>query len=143
MLKGIHPLLTGAILKALDELGHGDGLVIADANFPAHTVSQCLIAPVIELPTVSAPLALAAVCTVFPIDSYEGPAVTLMQAEAGVDLTVQAELVSASGEPTSRVEYLERFEFYEAASDARAMIRTGEARPYGNVLLRKGVVSPR
>ena len=34
MLKGIDKLLTGDILKVLCDIGHGDELVIADANFP-------------------------------------------------------------------------------------------------------------
>ena len=36
MLSGIHPILVGDLLAALDRLGHGDELVVADANFPAH-----------------------------------------------------------------------------------------------------------
>ena len=32
MLKGISPLLSPELLKALDEMGHGDTLVIADGN---------------------------------------------------------------------------------------------------------------
>ena len=35
MLKGVDKLLTGDILKALCDMGHGDELVIADSNFPA------------------------------------------------------------------------------------------------------------
>ena len=35
MLKGIHPLLHADLLHALASMGHGDELVIADANFPA------------------------------------------------------------------------------------------------------------
>ena len=35
MLKGIDPLLTPELLKTLAEMGHGDEIVIADANFTA------------------------------------------------------------------------------------------------------------
>ena len=38
VLSGIHPILVGDLLAGLDRLGHGDELVVADANFPAHTV---------------------------------------------------------------------------------------------------------
>ena len=36
---------------------------------------------------------------------------------------------------------LERFAFYERAKRAFALVRTGEMRPYGNILLVKGVVN--
>jgi L-fucose mutarotase len=40
----------------------------------------------------------------------------------------------------SRVEEVERFEFYARAAQAFLVVRTGERRPYGNLILRKGVV---
>lgn len=40
MLKGISPLLSPELLKTLDEMGHGDTLVIADGNFPAESVGK-------------------------------------------------------------------------------------------------------
>lgn len=40
MLKGIPKILPPALLKALCEMGHGDTLVLADGNFPAHTVGK-------------------------------------------------------------------------------------------------------
>ena len=36
MLKGISPIISPELLKALAEMGHGDELVIADGNFPCH-----------------------------------------------------------------------------------------------------------
>jgi L-fucose mutarotase/ribose pyranase (RbsD/FucU family) len=49
--------------------------------------------------------------------------------------------VRAAGRPV-RLPALERFAFYERARQAFAVLRTGEARPYGNILLTKGVVRP-
>ena len=40
MLKNIPPVLSPELLKALCEMGHGDELVIADGNFPSHTVGK-------------------------------------------------------------------------------------------------------
>ena len=37
---------------------------------------------------------------------------------------------------------LERHAFYAAAADAFVVIRTGERRFYGNILLTKGVIPP-
>ena len=36
MLKGISPLVSPHLLKALAEMGHGDEIVFSDAHFPAH-----------------------------------------------------------------------------------------------------------
>ena len=43
MLTGIHPILAGELLAALDRLGHGDELVVADANFPAHRLGAQVV----------------------------------------------------------------------------------------------------
>ena len=40
MLKNVPEILTGDVLKILCDMGHGDELVIADANFPAETCAK-------------------------------------------------------------------------------------------------------
>ena len=40
MLKGISPIISPELLKALAEMGHGDELVIADGNFPCHSTGK-------------------------------------------------------------------------------------------------------
>lgn len=137
MLTGIHPILHGELLAALDRLGHGDELVVADANFPAHRLGQV----VVELPGLAAASVVEAIRTVVPADRHEGASVLLMTAEGGERLPVQHELVAASAVPAERVEELERFAFYDRAAGARLVVRSGELRPYGNVILRKGVVT--
>jgi L-fucose mutarotase len=137
VLSGIHPILAGDLLAALDRLGHGDELVVADANFPAHRVGTA----VVEAPGLGAPAVVAAIRTVVPLDAYEAESVLLMTAEGAERPPVQRELVEAADAPAGRVADLERFAFYERAAGARLIVRTGELRPYGNLLLRKGVVN--
>jgi L-fucose mutarotase len=139
VLSGIHPILVGDLLAELDRLGHGDELVVADANFPAHRVAAGA-ASVVEAPGLASPAVAAAIRTVVPLDRYEGESVLLMAAEGGERLPVQHELVEAATAPADRVAELERFAFYERAAAARLIVRTGEMRPYGNLVLRKGVV---
>ena len=43
MLKGINPMISPELLKMLCEMGHGDEIVIADANFPAVTCAKRLV----------------------------------------------------------------------------------------------------
>jgi L-fucose mutarotase len=49
-------------------------------------------------------------------------------------------LVDAAAGHTVPLEAMERFAFYERARAAFAIVATGERRPYGNILLVKGVV---
>ncbi|WP_350347057.1 RbsD/FucU domain-containing protein [Agromyces sp. G08B096] len=143
MLSGIHPILTGDLLAELDRLGHGDELVVADANFPSHRVAASASpVAVVDLPGLSSPSVVEAVRTVLPLDTYEVHSVLFMAAEDGDRPPVQQELLTAAEAPEDRVTALERFAFYERAARARLVIRTGEFRPYGNLLLRKGVVAP-
>jgi L-fucose mutarotase len=137
VLSGIHPILGGALLAELDRLGHGDELVVADANFPAHRLG----ASVIELPGLKSPLVVDAIRTVVPLDTYEGASVHLMASEADGRPVVQQELVAAVHAPADRIADLERFAFYDRAAGARLVVRTGELRAYGNVIIRKGVVN--
>lgn len=137
MLKGIDKLLTGDMLKILCDMGHGDELVIADANFPAETCAQRLI----RLPGIDGVRAAEAILSVFPLDTYSSPAFVM-------DLT-DGDKAKGMPEPVIWPEYekltggfgkLERFAFYERAKKAYCVIQTGEERQYGNLILVKGVV---
>ena len=137
MLKGINKLLTGDLLKILCDMGHGDELVIADANFPAETCAQRLV----RIPDADGVKVAEAVLSVFPLDTYSDPALIM-------DLT-ESDKEKGMAEPTIWPEYeklcgslqkLERFDFYERARTAYAVIQTGEERQYGNLILVKGVV---
>lgn len=83
--------------------------------------------------------------TVFPLDPYDGPAVTLMSSEEDTVAGPEAAtpMVAAFSEIVGKdhIRLLPRNAFYEAANSVRFIIRTGELRPYGNVMLRKGVVN--
>ncbi|MES2169733.1 MAG: RbsD/FucU domain-containing protein [Actinomycetota bacterium] len=136
MLTGIHPLLSGELLLNLDAMGHSDSVVVADAHFPAARIG----ARVVTLPGTSAPEVVAAIRTVLPLD--EPRALDLMRTADGLVLPVQLALIDAAGVSSDGWGDVERQEFYELAAAAFLVIRTGETRPYGNALLRKGIVSP-
>ena len=137
MLEGIHPLLTGALLHHLDDMGHSDAVVIADAHFPAAAVGR----RVMDLPGTTTPDVVAAIRTVLPLD--DAPTLDLMASADGSVLEVQRELMSAAGTTADTTRLLERFAYYDEAAKAYLVIRTGETRVYGNALLRKGVVGRR
>lgn len=134
MLKGVDPLLTGPLLQILDEMGHSDTIVVADAHFPAVTLG----ARVLTAPGVSAPALVRAICSVLPLDA--SPAVALMTSATGAILPVQRELLEAAGVTEGGARSVERFAYYLEAKAAYAVIRTGDTRIYANALLSKGVV---
>lgn len=142
MLKGIHPLLSPALLHALAEMGHGDEIGVVDANFPAASLPPRLI----ELRGASSPAALEAILTLFPLDTRVVPAVHTMEVvgdPAAVPEPVMdfAAVFTRHGLADCEIGTLERHAFYDRARRAFALVRTGELRPYGNILLVKGVVN--
>ena len=140
MLIGISHLLTPDLLHALASMGHGDEIVLADANFPATTLGKRLI----HLPGVSSPEALRAVLSVMPLDNYVGqPALTMqIVGDSQTRPATVAEfdvLLQQHGYQASVA--LERQAFYQRAGQAFAVVATGELRTYGNIILKKGVIT--
>ena len=139
MLKGINKLLTGDILKILCDMGHGDELVIADANFPAERCAKRLI----RMPGVDGVTATETVLSVFPLDTYaESPAFIMDMTDGDKARGMRKPEIWAKYHDAVVVEpkKLERYDFYERAKSAYAVIQTGEERQYGNLILVKGVV---
>jgi L-fucose mutarotase len=142
MLRGIHPLLVPDLLHALAAMGHGDELAIVDANFPAASVGK----RVVELRGVNSPALLDAVLTVFPLDTAAVPAALTMDVvdEPGTVPAPVADFAAAMsdhGLADCEIGQLERQAFYARARNAFVVVRTGELRPYGNILLVKGTVN--
>jgi L-fucose mutarotase len=143
MLKGIDPILSPELLKVLCEMGHGDEVIIADGNFPAAAIAQRLI----RCDGHNVPDVLEATLKVFPLDIYVETAVSLMSVVPGDDVkpTIWEEyrkIVKASGEAFSDFEFVERFDFYERAKKAYAVVATSEGALYANIILKKGIVKP-
>ena len=140
MLLGLDPVLGPDLLHALAAMGHGDRIVLVDANYPA-TRGRRLI----HLPGLSTPRVLQAVLSVFPIDTFIADPCAVMQVvgEPGAMPPVVAEMNAALAKHGAKPAVsLERNAFYAAAESAYAIVQTGERRFYGNILLTKGVVAP-
>lgn len=143
MLKGIPEILSPELLCALSQMGHGDELVIADGNFPCHTVGKNSI--VIRADGHGVPEILDAILQVLPLDTYTPKPVGLMEVVKGDDVETpiwaEYEKLLNKYEPEHHdIEYIERFDFYERAKGAYLIISTGEKALYANILLKKGVV---
>ncbi|KND61618.1 L-fucose mutarotase [Candidatus Burkholderia verschuerenii] len=145
MLKNIDPLLNADILHALCAMGHGDEVVICDANFPGDSVArQTVLGKLLRMDGVNAPRAVRAVLSVMPLDSFvEHPAARMevvgdAAALPAVQREAQREVDDAEGRATPFAA-VERFAFYERAKKAYCVITTGEARGYGCFVFTKGV----
>ena len=145
MLKGIPKIISPELLKILCEMGHSDTIVIADGNFPAETMGKDSI--VIRADGHGVPELLEAIIKVFPLDTYVEKPVSLMQVMPGDNAQtpiwdVYKKIVAAEDERGSDAfGEVERFEFYERAKKAYAIIATGETALYANIMLQKGVVT--
>lgn len=145
MLKGIDPLLTPDLLKVLAEMGHGDEIVIADANFTAASLGAGK--PVIALPGAGVQRTCEAVLSLLPLDAAVAQPVAYMKVcdtADGYRSAQQRELIGAL-EADGQVQPgqcapMDRFAFYDRVKTAFAIVHTGELQPYANVILKKGVL---
>ncbi len=151
MLVGVDPILTGRALCALDEMGHGDMVVISDAHFTAVKLAK---RPIIDLPGIPSPRVLKAIRRLLVPDDFADFQLGLMAAPGSDLLDVQKELVAEAkltdpqvsalpipphADASHRVALIDRYPFYDLAATAELIIRTGETRTYGNALFFKGV----
>jgi L-fucose mutarotase len=141
MLKGIDPLLSGDLLKILDDMGHGDQLLLVDRNYPAAASGK----PVIRLGDVGVLRAAKAILSVFPLDSFIDHPLERMEVEDDPNKTtsLQNDLLQLAKEAENReLEYgvIPRLNFYERAKNTYAVVHTLEDQPYGCFVLHKGVI---
>lgn len=143
MLLNLNKLLSPDLLYVLASMGHGDQIVIADANYPgAANNSRCIRADGITADDMA-----RAILTVMPLDTYCVAPARVMQVVNEPDTipsVVDAfqKVIDATADVPCQIEALERFDFYEQAATAFAVVQTGETRLYGNLILSKGVVAP-
>jgi L-fucose mutarotase len=138
MLRNIPACISPDLMHALMTMGHGDEIVLADADFPAATHAKRLIrADGVDVATL-----LSAILPFFPLDSFvDSPVLTMDCSEWGDEPESYERfrkiIRDADGSFTD-FELLKRFDLYKRAADAYAVVVTSEAD--GNVILKKGPV---
>ncbi|MBT3275190.1 MAG: L-fucose mutarotase [Spirochaetales bacterium] len=141
MLKGISPIIPPDLLMVLAEMGHGDEIVLGDGNFPAAANARRLV----RCDGHPIPPLLDAILKLLPLDPYVDKPVGLMAVVPGDNTkpTIWKEykdIISRYDERAADFESIERFAFYERASNAYAIVATGESALYANIILKKGVI---
>jgi L-fucose mutarotase len=142
MLKKIPKILSPELVKTLMEMGHGDTIVIADGNFPSERCGQ----RVVRADGHGVPELLEGILELFPLDiKYSEAPFGLMEIVPGDNIVPviwdqYKAILDKHYSTRPNIEPIERFEFYERAKNAYAVIATGEEAVYANILLTKGVV---
>lgn len=140
MLIGIPNIISPELLKILSEMGHGDEIVLADANFPAASYAKKLVrADGIEIPKL-----LSVILELIPLDQYDEEHFILMQKCDGdnADVSVWEEYKEIAEKKSSncKITFCERYHYYERAKNAYAIVATGDKRQYANIILKKGCI---
>ena len=143
MLIDIDPILSPELLHALRSMGHGDKLVLADANFPSAALAKKLI----RLDGANIPNAAKAILSVLPLDSFVDYPVERMEIDGNPDEIndVHQDLIDVlkiSAGDKWKVGSIERFKFYEEAKQAYMIVSTTDARAFGCFIITKGVIKP-
>ena len=145
MLININPILNPELLYHMRAMGHGDKLVLTNANFPA--TSHALSNKVIRLDGVNIYEATKAILSVFPLDSFIDSAASRMQVDNKPDELTEChkDFINAVRESAGenwKVGSIERQDFYREAKNSYLIVSTSETRPYGCFILTKGVIKP-
>jgi len=125
-------------------MGHGDTIVLADANFPSESYAKHM--KVVRCDGLGIPDLLDAILQVIPLDRYVPQPATLMEVVPGdpVETPIwndyEALLLKHEKLQTGDIRHLERFRFYDECKKAYAVVATGEKALYANVILQKGVI---
>ena len=142
MLKGISNIISPELLKILMEMGHGDEIVIGDGNFPAVTYARRLV----RCDGHGVPPLLEAILDLFPLDEFVEKPVAMMAVVPGTSTPTPViwqtyeQILQKHEHTPDKIEYMDRFAFYERAKEAFAIVATGESAIYANILLKKGVI---
>ena len=148
MLKNLDNRLNAEVLYALRAMGHGDTLVIADTNFPSDSIArQTVLGELLRMDNLTCAEVVEAVLSVLPLDTFVDDFAGRMEVVGAPDkiepvqAEVQAKINAAEGRVREMIS-IERFDFYDRAREAYAVIQTGERRFYGCFIYRKGVIAP-
>ncbi|MCU5704002.1 D-ribose pyranase [Bacillus wiedmannii] len=127
-----HGVLNSEIASVLASLGHTDTIVIADCGLPIPDgVKRIDLAVEIGKPSFLDVLQVVA-------DDMAIEKVTLAEEVINNNAEVNKEIELKLIEPA--FEYVLHEQFKEHTKKAKAIIRTGEATPYANVILHAGVI---
>jgi len=143
MLKGVPTTISPELMQVMMSMGHGDEIVIADGNFPADSHADRLV----RCDGLSGLQVIEGILKFLPIDTFVDDVAVVMQP---VDAnTPEPPIWEGFRRALERAESrkipltpIDRFDFYDRARAAYAIVATSETALYANLILKKGVVAP-
>jgi len=147
MLLNVPKILSPELLKALCEMGHGDKILLADANFPGKSAAKHCGATFLRADGIGVPALLEAILTMMPLDLYTDEPAMVMDVDVrdkGMKIPIHDiyRAIVAKYDPRKEqaVAQYERYAFYEKANACTVIVQTGEEAVYANIILQKGVI---
>ena len=142
MLRNIPANLSPDLVKILLEMGHGDEILLADANVPGHHLHPNTV----RADGLGIPDLLTSILTLMPLDRYSSYQVALMETVGDdprppvwdVYEQIWNEAEKDAGPVSAKT--IERMAFYDYTPSVYAVVLTGETALYGNLILKKGVL---
>jgi len=128
-----HGILNSDIAKVLSDLGHTDKIAIGDAGLPVPDGVKKIDLAL----TLSEPPFLSVLKVV--LSDMKVEKVVLAEEIKDQNATQLTDIKAALIED-EQVTYVSHETFKEQLKDVKAVIRTGEATPYSNIILQSGVL---
>jgi L-fucose mutarotase len=130
-------------LKILRAMGHGDEIAIVDGNYPADADAKRLV----RADGINATDLLDAILSVLPLDDMVPDCAfrPAPQNEPHLKQPIFADFAAIikKWEPERKLSVLVGVDFYNRVKGCYAIVASSEARLYGNIVLKKGVVHPK
>lgn len=141
MLKGLDPVLGPALLSTLRSMGHGDEIALVDGNYPGEEHARRLV----RADGLTVAQVLDAVLSVLPIDHVVEQAIfrAVVPDRPDIPDPVHTGMIEICRrwEPERSVVALPPDQFYARVRAAHTIVQTSEPALYGNIILRKGVIT--
>ncbi len=143
MLYNIPSILSPELMKILMETGHGEEIILADANFPAASLAQRHLYVGAKIPEL-----LNAILRYFPLDQFVKYPVALMDiGDNPIPPNWPLYLEELKKQPhvknlnsLNAIEMMERQAFFDRAQKAYAIVTTQDTTASANLIIRKGCV---
>ena len=141
MLRNIPTNISSDLLKVLMDMGHGDELVIADANYPAFAYPSI----VIDCTGQDIPKLLESILSLMPLDPYVEKPTTFMAVLPNDPYVPEVwdtyrEIGNKYEKEGLREVAINKFDFYDQSKKAYAVVKTSEKSLYANLIIKKGVL---
>ena len=142
MLIGIPRVLSPGLVAVMMEMGHGDELVVGDANFPAYSIARAVRSQVIRADGVGVVEMLDAVLQLMPLDyAVNDPVVGMFKPDGQVPIHDEfRQVLALRGYGSEKMKLISKADFYARAGLTYAVVVTGESARFANLIIKKGVI---